>query len=390
MWSGRNFKVLMEAIERINQTSLYRVWLVLLYLLSCGATAFAQTPNQLGWTPAKTRVFFIDVLLYEGESAPPASWLEIPSSAFVDQFRELGVPANQIMLLTKQQATAQNVSNQFAAFLRQSRPGEMLIFAFSGHSGRNILSMHDRSLQKTWLIDAIETNFRGSHALLFIDSCYSGGVVDLIDRRRSRISYGALSSTFSQQSASSGCRFYQSLLRGFGGNPVVDLDKDGYVTFGELAWYTKRYMAHAAEGKPMFATSGAFDLNMRLTVAKGQAPDRVGELVEVRWKGKWYRAEILAVTPDGFKIHYTKNTKSDEDEVVSADDVRVPQFPRYKVGHRVEVKSGTDGKWHPATVLATFESLHGCRVDGLPPTKDEWFGPSRIRPISTSLGRPNP
>lgn len=376
------FKASRKAVEQVCQQLIIRVCLLGLLLFSTGSMASAQTPSQLGWQPARTRVFFVDVLLYKGESAPPASWLEIPSSAFVDQFLELGVPADQIMLLTKQQATAQNVANRFAAFLRQSRPGEMLIFAFSGHSGRNTLSMHDQSLRKAWLIDAIEANFRGSQALLFIDSCYSGGVVELVAGRKSRIGYAALSSTFSQQSASSGCRFYQCLLRAFGGNPVVDLDKDGFVTLRELARYTTQYMAHAAEGKPMFATSGAFNPNMRLTVAKGRAPDRVGELVEVRWKGKWYRAEILAVTPNGFKIHYTKNTKSDEDEVVSADDVRTPQFPKYKVGQRVEVKSGTDGKWHPATVLATFESLHGCRVDGLPPTKDEWFGPSRIRPAA--------
>lgn len=383
MQIGRILTISLSAAEWAYRSLRSKCCLLGLMLFASTAIVSAQTPNQLGWQPTKTRFFFVDVLLYEGESAPPASWLEIPSSAFIDLFRELGVPAGQTMLLTKHQATAQNVANQFAAFLRQSQPGELLVFAFSGHSGRNTLSMHDRSLPKSWLIDAIEENFRGSRALLLIDSCYSGAVVELISRRRTRISYAALSSTFSQQSASSGCRFYQCLLRGFGGNPVVDLDKDGFVTLAELARYTARYMAHAAEGKPMFATSGAFDPNMRLTIAKGRASDRVGELVEVRWKGRWYRAEILAVTPNGFKIHYTKNTKSDEDEIVAAEDVRAPQFPRYRVGQRVQVKSGTDGKWHPATVLATFESLHGCRVDGLPPTKDEWFGPSRIRPMGS-------
>jgi uncharacterized protein (TIGR03067 family) len=328
------------------------------------------------------------VLLYEGkrEEDIPATWLEIPASALVERFRGLDVPADQIIVLQRAAASAANVEQQLKGFLRRSRPGDMLVFYFSGHSGRNTLGLHDQSVQKTWLIQLIETHFRGNRAMLFIDSCYSGGVVEVVDDRRSRISYAVLSSTFSQQTARSGCRFYQCMLRGLSGNPVVDLDQDGFVTFDELSRYTERYMAFAAEGKPMSVTTGRFDPKFRLAKATGKAGPRVGELVERNRKGSWHKAEILENTPNGIKIHYTRNTKPDDDDVVPADMLREPWFDQFKAGQRVEVFSGVTDQWHNATVIRMQEGLHFCRLDNLPPSRNEWFGPSRIRQLAGPEG----
>ena len=35
---------------------------------------------------------------------------------------------------------------------------------------------------------------------------------------------------------------------------------------------------------------------------------------------------------------------------------------------------------------ARFESLYLCSYDGWPPAYDEWFGPSRMRPLAASGG----
>jgi hypothetical protein len=352
--------------------------------IGLGTPARAQANDRGDWQPEKTWVFLVDVLLYQGDEEKdiPRSWLEIPASAVMDQFRTIGVPNEQMMLLQRTAATAANVDRQLGLFLRRTRPGDMLVFYFSGHGGRNTLSMHDRKVPKAGLIHVIETHFRGDRAMLFIDTCYSGGVVELAAAQRGRISYAALSSTFSQQSASSGCRFLQCMLRGFAGNPVVDLDRDGHVTFNELCRYSERYMAFAAEGKPIFVTTGQFDSQFRLAKSTGRLAPRVGELVERNDKGQWHKAEILENSAKGLKIHYTRNTRPDKDEIVSADVLRVPLFDKFRVGQTVQVLSGVDDKWHSARVLDTFENLHLCRCNDLPPTNDEWYGPSRIRASS--------
>lgn len=361
-------------------TSRIWFWLMLAILATLGESR-GQDKVSTGWNPTRTWVLSIDVLLYEGdrEEDIPKSWLEIPASRLVEQFRAIGVPAEQIVVLQRGESSVANVEKRFAQLMQQTQPGDRFVFYFSGHSGRDTLSLHDKSVQKSWLIEAIEAQFRGNEALLFIDSCYSGGVAELVRKERTRVSYAVLTSTFAQQTARSGCRFYQCLLRGLSGNPVVDLDGDGFVTFNELSDYTTKYMAFAAEGKPTSVTTGQFDSEFRLAESTGKAASGVGELVEVWFNEKWQKAEILENTPSGPRIHFTRNTVPDDDQVVPRNSLRKPQFKSFKNGQRVEVYSGVTDRWHHGTVIERFESLHFCQLDGLPPTNNEWFGPTRIR-----------
>jgi hypothetical protein len=120
-------------------------------------------------------------------------------------------------------------------------------------------------------------------------------------------------------------------LRGLGGNPVVDLDQDEFVTFEELSEHTTRYVALAAEGMPTTVTTGKFDRKFRLAKATGKAGLWVGELVERKRKGDWLKAEILENTPKGVKIHYTRNTKPADDEIsqiIAFQRWRLSQKPR--------------------------------------------------------------
>ena len=94
---------------------------------------------------------------------------------------------------------------------------------------------------------------------MFADCCYSGGIVELAQQRKTSIAYACLSSTYSHNVGFSGWRFLDCLLRGFSGAPVVDLDGDGHIELDELANFSEKHMAFVAEGKPMFATTNGFD-----------------------------------------------------------------------------------------------------------------------------------
>ena len=329
------------------------------------------------WQPRKTRVFIVSLARFEGDRLHSFPTDERLDAHFAELFAERGVPASQIVFLKDEQATTQNIKSEFASFLRKSSPGEMLFFYFGSHgaydpaTGKFSFCAFNDNLSFSWALNAIESDFKGTRAFLMTDCCYSGGIVDLAEKRETSIAYACLSSTYAHQTAWSGWRFMQCLIRGLAGDPVVDLD--------ELAAYTARYMAFAAEGKPGFTTTGDYNPKLRLAITTGQKRSRVGELLEA-WTGtNWAKAEILDARAQQFKIHFTENTKSANDAWVAQDAVRPFGFQHFPIGMPVEVQDSSDHRWHSAKVLENWESLHLCRNDDRSSAYDEWFGPSRTR-----------
>jgi hypothetical protein len=355
--------------------------------LISSASARANAPAE--WEPAKTRAFVVCLARFQNDSVPSFSTDDRLDDRFVALFEQRGVPRGQIVFLKDGQATSRSIQNEFSRLLRQSKPDELLLFYFGSHgqydpkTGRCRFISFDGSLPFEWAFEAIEQQFKGSRALLTADCCHSGGIVEMAGRRRSKIAYACLSSTYTHQTAWSGWRFLECLIRGFEGNPIVDQADRGYVDLESLASYTERYMAFAAEGKPEFTTTHGFDPRLRLakTDTGSARPDRqVGKLVEIASAGSWSRGEILEVQGNRLRIHYTKDTRSDDDQWVAADRVRSPVYPRYAVGTKVELQGASNREWYPGVVLDHWESLHFGRYDGYGPEYDEWFGPSRIRP----------
>jgi hypothetical protein len=344
-----------------------------------------RAAEATAWQPTKTRVFLVSLTRFAGARLHSFTTDDRLDDSFAELFRARGVPAEQIVLLKDEQANTQNIKQEFTRFLRESRSGELLIFYFGSHGSydpeRETYSFcaFNDNLSFTWALDAIESDFQGTHALLATDCCYSGGIVNLAKRRKTPIAYACLSSTFAHQTAWSGWRFMQCLMRGLAGSPVVDLNEDGTVDLDELAAYTARYMAFAAEGKPSFATTGDFDPKLRLASVKAPKPARVGELLEAWTGSNWAKAEILDARERKFKIHFTENTRTANDAWVAHDYVRPFTFARFAVGSPVEVQDSSDRRWHSAKVLETWESLHLCHNDDRSASYDEWFGPSRIR-----------
>ncbi len=188
----------------------------------------------------------------------------------------------------------------------------------------------------------------------------------------------------------SGWRFLDALARGFAGRGVVDVNRDGAVSFQDLAAFTARHMAFVAEGKPTVVTTPGLPASLELARVETPAAPRVGEYLEVEWpapppgaprgRGRFYAAEVIDARPDQLRVHYTANTKTTSDEWVGLDLVR-PAAPRtYAVGEAVEIASSAKA-WYPGKVKARFESLYLCSYDGWSPAYDEWFGPSRMRPL---------
>lgn len=358
-----------------------------------GAPSPASNPAGSTWDPQKTRVFVACLAQFEGESPGSTSFSTDDRNdvALVELFKARGVPADRITFLMDGAATEKNARAKLTELLQRSAPDETLIFYFGSHGGHDPekgtwwFSTFDGRIPMEWAFESIEKDFKGTRAMLFSDSCYSGGLVELAGKRSTSISYAVLSSTSPRQVAWSGWRFVDVLMRAFGGNPAVDLDGDGHVEFDELARYATRRMAFVAEGRPESVTTGGSAGALRsLRLADDASPKRdarIGELVEVHWGSRWYKAEILEqIDPARLRIHY-EGYGAKDDETVGPERVRPLAFAAFAVGARVEARSSWTGKWAKAEVRAASESLHLVRFDATTESYDEWVGPSRVRAV---------
>jgi hypothetical protein len=115
-----------------------------------------------------------------------------------------------------------------------------------------------------------------------------------------------------------------------------------------------------------------------LAEVEEEAAPRVGERVEVEWRGKWFRAKSIGADGDQLLVHYS-GFGSDTDEWVGPDRVR-PYYPaQFGEGDRVEVEWEKDGKWYPARIERGWYGLHKVRYDGFDESSDEWVGPGKVR-----------
>jgi hypothetical protein len=327
----------------------------------------------------------VSLTRFKGGGVAPWGSKDRLDGVFIDLLRSRGVPKDQIVFLPDEQATTQNIKKEFGEFLSRSSSGELLIFYFSSHghynagTGSFAYAAYDGDLPFEWAFDSIERSFKGSHVLMFADCCYSGGIVEIAPKRHTSIAYACLSSTYSHNVGFSGWRFFDCIIRGFGGSEVVDLNGNGRIELDELARFTEKHMAFVAEGKPMFTTTNGF--NPKLVLAdsiRTKKDPQIGRYVEAMYKGEWHKAEITDVKPGYVKAHHTEKG-SNYNDWVTLNQIRPFVYQHFDKGARVEVKGASSDRWYSASVLESWGSLYFCRFDGYSPAYDEWVGPSRIR-----------
>lgn len=118
--------------------------------------------------------------------------------------------------------------------------------------------------------------------------------------------------------------------------------------------------------------------------ASAYAGCKVGDKAEVLWKGKWYPATVKKVKENRCYIHYDGYAKS-WDEWVGPKRIRIKgQETTSKkldldIGDPVEVK--WKGTWYPAHVIAINKKKTSWKIhyDGYNNSWDEWVSANRIR-----------
>ena len=370
-------------------------WHTLLRAIAfCSLFSVGVLRAELDWRPERTWVFAVGVLEWQD----PQVWHGMANAKpnrrdleLIQHFRKSGISEDRVVYLQDQHATLGRIQHEMGRLLSRTRPGDLLLFYFTGHGFRDHQSqqVHFANYDATtgpnaWSIrsifDDLETHFAGDRVILMADCCYSGGLVDEAKRRKTRLGYACLCSSYSHNPSTGRWTFTESLLEGLKGNPRVDLNSDGEIEFTELGQFSELQMAFIERQKAVYDCNPSFPPRWRLAVPAQSRRARQGERVEAEWNEKWYRAEIIESSGDRCKVHYV-GYGNEWDEWVTADRIRDFRPDRLAEGTWIEVKWPKDQKWYKAKVLRSWYGLAFVHYEGFASEWDEWVNPDLIRMV---------
>ncbi|HEY0427580.1 MAG TPA: agenet domain-containing protein [Pyrinomonadaceae bacterium] len=367
---------------------LTRIFLV--PVLFCFLYSGVSAQKTANWNPKKTWVFFVSLLEWkdseEFESFPKENRRDL---ALLAVLRQKGVPETQIVALKDQTATIAKIQQAFQIFLKKVPADGSIFIYYSGHgyktdSGETFLASYDAGIktERSWSVKSIpkmiELYSKAKQVIIAIDSCYSGAIVDAIKGRKSNISYAAFVSTQSNSSSTGNWTFTESLIYGFRGDSLADRNRDGKITFGEMAANSYDDMLFAEEQLSQTFFTGDFSEQSQMTAAKKANSPRLGDRIEAFDGDEWYRAIITDARADGeYKVHFY-GYEYDEDAFVTDKQIRTAlKAKQYSVGEEVEVES--DDEWYPARVLKVIGGAHLVSYDHYSEEWNEWVSSDKIR-----------
>jgi hypothetical protein len=355
-----------------------------------GARIVAQH-HTLGWSPERTWIFVVGTLKWKhSEYFDPFPQENRRDAALVEFFRAQGVPETNLVYLQDRQATTARIQERLETQLAAAGADDLLVVYYCGHGGKMddgvpYFASYDTDGEDNqgWLMDSlpatIERYFRGSHALLLADCCYSGCLVDAVSRHADRVAYACVASSLASELSTGNWTFTEGLLTGLRGHAFVDEDSNSAITLRELAGEIIESMAFAEEQIAVFATHGNFDPHIVIAAARPRLDPRVGRRVEVESEGDWYLAQIVDARAEQLKVHYYGYEESD-DEWVAADRIREVKRKSYPASAAIEVSWKRE--WYPATVLEVRAGIHHIQYQDYGPEWNEWVSTKRIRAAS--------
>lgn len=169
--------------------------------------------------------------------------------------------AGKSMLLLNRNATRSNIMNAMQQVFSQSTENDFIIFYFSGHGSPGNFCPTDAA-QQLLSHDIVKSQFKNAKAryrLCIADACFSGSIgtqaqntsvegstQQLRDARIAVIMSSKPDQTSIETSALNQGIFSYCLINGLKGS--ADLNRDSYVTMGELFLYTKNATAQKSNG----------------------------------------------------------------------------------------------------------------------------------------------
>jgi Caspase domain len=336
------------------------------------------------WRPEKTWVFAVGVLKFDNSTL--ATWPDEgrEDAVMIAAMQKRGVPTDHILFLKNEQATKANIAQKFAPFLHRAAADDTLIFYYAGHGGRNYsdpartCTFVTYDAASTWTVasvfDTVEKNFHGEQVIYAVDCCHSGSIVEQAALHKGR--EAELASAHVSSTSTGNWTFTRCLVDMLEGNPLLDLNGDGEITFGEAARFIVDEMAFTEGQHSSSGVRGGFSPDTVMAFAKGKHTPHMGQLIEGESQGKWWKAEVIGEKDGKYLVTWPGWGKK-YDEWLPLNRTRPYQPKTFPVGAQVQTE--WRGQWYPARVLKVELGLHLVHYDGFESTDDEWVALSRLK-----------
>ena len=336
------------------------------------------------WQPERTWVFAVGVLQFDDSAVATYPDKGRVDADMIATMQKRGVAQDHVLFLKNNEATKENIVRQLAPFVRRAAPGDTLFFYYAGHGGRDYsdpartCTFLTYDTKSTWTVasvfDTVQQNFRGAQAIYAADCCHSGSLLGEAARHKGKSA--VLASAHVASTSTGNWTFTRCLVEMFQGNPVLDFDGNGGITFAEAARYIEGEMSflegqHAAHG-----VTGGFSPDFVMSTASGPHTARMGEHVMGQSEGKWWKAEVLNEKDGKLFVTWPGWTRS-YDEWLSADRIQAFTPKTFPIGAAVQAE--WRGHWYDGRVVKTDLGLHLIHYDGYPEGDDEWIGLERLR-----------
>ena len=338
------------------------------------------------WHPEKSWVFAVGVLNFDTKGL--ATWPDAGrvDALMIDAYKKRGVPEDHIVFIKNSDATKAHVTRAFVEQLSKAGADDTFIFYYAGHGGRDYNDPKRPSwfvtydTKQSWplveVFDAIDKHFKGSNVLITADCCHSGALAIEAAKRAGRINFGVLASSHATSRSTGNWTFTQCLVDMLNGNPALDQNGDGKITFGETAQYCEEEMAFFEGQLSCSAAKGHFASDLVMASTTGAKHAHVGERCEAEDAKKWWKVKILDSKNDQVFVTWLGWEKK-WDRWIDEKLLR-PYVPaKFEPGTAVEVEY--DKTWYPAKIKQNKLGLQYIHYRDYPDVDDEWVPPDRIR-----------
>lgn len=310
-----------------------------LFMFMASAALLEAQPPVLKprWDPGKTLVFIVGTLQWQNKEEFSSFPLQNRrDAALADFFKKAGVPENKVVYLQDKAATLSTIRQSLNGLLKLSAPGDTLILYYCGHgypieegSEKIFFASYDAWVGDVegWavnkIVSKIEADFKGNRAILLVDCCHSGGLIDAVKEKGKRLSYACFVSSETDKSSTGNWTFTESVLSALRGEGPVDRDRNGWVSVEEMQGHLYSEMAFAEDQKSRNLLTGEWKTSDLMAAARKMRHPREGEQVEVLAEGEWWTARILDGKDGKFQVFYY-GYEADEAEWVEAKRIRKP------------------------------------------------------------------
>ena len=360
--------------------------------------ASAAAPPR--WDPKATHALVVGILEWKNKQ-----FASFPKKNRQDRELErtliaAGVPRANVVFLMDREATRDAIQREWAAMAERAGEGSTLLFYFTGHGGAAAadiyLCVYDT--KPDCVDDAVNVEelgnilrkkkWAGERLILMADTCHSGGMARVVRsfEGHERIKAGLLASATFSNLSTGNFTFTEALISAFRGDPAVDLDRDGRITFAEVDDYGYREMRFRESQLSRAARTSNFEM-MRFVLRDidgaplPELPGRwqINDYVEVKGPRRFIPAKVLGFEKGKYHVRFMGAVDRPDDWVEGAR-LRARPGGWAKPGERVEVL--LEKKWQRGRVDRVDDDyFYFIQYDDLSAAWSEWVTADRMRPL---------